>query len=325
MPERVLVTGGSGFMGTNLVQDLVADGVEVLSLDHSPPLHPGHFKVWRDTDLLDVNALSSVFQEFKPDRVVHLAARTDLDKNTTLDDYAANTVGTSNLLDAVEKAGTVRRLLVTSSMLVCRLGYIPGHDEDYAPNTRYGESKVITEKVTRERDISATWALLRPTTIWGPWHVRLQNEFIRVLQKGHYFHPGGKPCRRSYGFVGNSVHQIRRLLDASAEKIHRKTFYIGDPDINLVDYVNGFSRRIVGRDVRIVPYPAMKLGALIGDLLSTLGWKGVPLTSYRLSNMTRDNVLDVSGTLDVTGQNPYSLEEGIERTMVWLETNRYTD
>ena len=324
MSERVLVTGGSGFIGTNLVQDLVDDGVEILSLDHSPPLHPGHVSVWRETDLLDADAVLSMFQEFKPDCVVHLAARTDLDKNTTLDDYAANTIGTSNLLDAVEKTGTVRRVLVTSAMLVCRLGYIPKNDEDYAPNTRYGESKVITEKVTRERDISATWALLRPTTIWGPWQVRLQNEFLRVLQKGYYLHPGGKPCRRSYGYVGNSVHQIRRFLDTSAEKIHRKTFYIGDPDINLIDFVNGFSRRIVGRDVRIVPHSVMKLGALAGDLLSTLGWRGVPLTSYRLANMTQDNILDVSSTLEVTGQNPYSLEEGIERTLVWLEAARYT-
>jgi hypothetical protein len=113
--------------------------------------------------------------------------------------------------------------------------------------------------------------LIRPMTIWGP-------------------------CRRSYGFVGNSVHQIRR-----------KTFYIGDPAIELLDYINGFSMGLTGRRVRMAPYPVMKTGAMLGDLLAAAGWKGVPLTSFRLTNMTRDNLLDVSPTLEVTGLNPLTL------------------
>jgi len=317
---RVLVTGGSGFIGTNLIQALLDDGVGVLNLDVAPPLDPGHQAVFRATDLMDAADVQTAFREFRPEQVVHLAARTDLDPGTTVADYAVNTTGTDNLFDAVAATTTVQRILVTSSMLVCRLGYVPQGDDDYAPTTPYGESKVLTEQATRRRDLDLTWALIRPLTIWGPWHVRLENEFWRVLRKGYYIHPRGRPCRRSYGFVGNSVHQIRGLLAAPSDRVHRRTFNIGDPAIELLDFINGFSRGLRGREVRKLPYALMKSGALAGDLLTAIGFKRVPLTSYRLSNMTQDNVLDVSPTLEITGANPFTLEQGIERTVAWLDS-----
>jgi nucleoside-diphosphate-sugar epimerase len=43
---KAFITGGSGFIGTNLVADLSSDGVEVLNYDRSPPLDPGHRPYW---------------------------------------------------------------------------------------------------------------------------------------------------------------------------------------------------------------------------------------------------------------------------------------
>jgi GlcNAc-P-P-Und epimerase len=318
MPGRVLVSGGSGFIGTNLVESLARDGFDVLSFDHSAPRIPAHRRYFRRVDLLDRDAVTSAFREWKPQQVVHLAARTDLD-GASLDDYAANTTGTEIMLDAAEAAGTVTRMLVTSSMLVCPPGYVPKDEHDYAPHTPYGRSKVETERITRGRDPQFVWALLRPTTIWGPYHHGLRDQFLRVVRRGLYLHPGGRSCRRSYGYVGNAVHQIRQLLDAPEGVVRRRMFYIGDPAIELLDYINGFSRRLTGKNVRVVPYALMKSMALCGDAASALGLKGLPLTSYRLSNMTGDNVLDMSPTLAVTGPNPFTLEQGIEATVAWLD------
>ena len=319
MQRRVLVSGGSGFIGTNLVGSLARSGVEVLSLDRSLPREPAHRRWFRQVDLLDRTAVRDAFIEWRPQHVVHLAARTDLAPNASLEDNAVNTRGTEIVLEAAEAAGSVTRMLVTSSMLVCRPGYVPRDDRDYAPDTVYGQSKVETERITRERDPGFDWALIRPTTIWGPHHVGLRDEFLRLLRRGLYVHPGGRPCRRSYGYVGNVVHQIERLLGAPREAVHRRTFYVGDPPIELLDYINGFSRRLTGKDVRILPYAVMKSAALCGDLVSALGLKRVPLTSYRLANMTRDNVLDMSPTLAVTGASPFTLEQGIEATVAWLD------
>lgn len=57
-------------------------------------------KYWRNVDLLDYHSLSKTIQDFNPDYILHLAARTDL-MGETLDDYSANTIGVDNLLKAV--------------------------------------------------------------------------------------------------------------------------------------------------------------------------------------------------------------------------------
>lgn len=189
-------------------------------------------------------------------------------------------------------------------MLVCRLGYIPKHNEDYTPDTLYGESKVATEKLTRASALDCKWIIIRPTTVWGPWHLRMRDEFFRVLKKGYYFHPGGRSCLRSYGYVGNVVHQIKSLLSAPADQVHKKTFYVGDAPILLRDFVDGFSRRLCGKRVPTLPILLFRLLAQTGDLAIKLGWQNPPLNSYRLSNMTQDNIIDMSATLVVTGPLP---------------------
>lgn len=77
--------------------------------------------------------------------MIHLAARTDL-RGVTLQDYDANMSGVSNVLAAINEAGSVQRAIFASSMYVCEPGYMPKDFEDYAPHTLYGESKVETEK-----------------------------------------------------------------------------------------------------------------------------------------------------------------------------------
>jgi nucleoside-diphosphate-sugar epimerase len=94
---RVLVTGGSGFIGTNLVERYRARSWDVLDFDTCGPRDKSHLDVWRKVNLLDRVALNAAIAAFSPHYVFHLAARTDLDgKNAA--DYAANSVGTSNLV-----------------------------------------------------------------------------------------------------------------------------------------------------------------------------------------------------------------------------------
>ena len=77
--RRVLVTGGSGFVGTNAVEYYARQGVPVLSLDVRAPVSSAHHRYWQRVDILDSKALESAVRSFAPTDVVHLAARTDLD------------------------------------------------------------------------------------------------------------------------------------------------------------------------------------------------------------------------------------------------------
>ncbi|HRN37527.1 MAG TPA: NAD-dependent epimerase/dehydratase family protein, partial [Flavobacteriales bacterium] len=72
---RLLVTGGSGFIGTNLVQSALDQGWEVLNLDWNPPLKAAHRPWWREWNIMDRSATDRWIAEFRPTHLVHLAAR----------------------------------------------------------------------------------------------------------------------------------------------------------------------------------------------------------------------------------------------------------
>ena len=93
----VLVTGGSGFIGTNAVQALLDAGRTVANIDVAPPRDPRHRPLWTQVDLVDADAVRAAVAATAPASVMHLGARTDLE-GATLEDYAANTTGTANLL-----------------------------------------------------------------------------------------------------------------------------------------------------------------------------------------------------------------------------------
>jgi GlcNAc-P-P-Und epimerase len=318
---KILITGGSGFIGTNLVDQLLGcpRGL-VLSADVNPPVNPQHLDVYRRVDLRDRETLMATLCSFSPDVVVHLAARTDLD-GTSLDEYQANTAGVENLIDAVSAAGSVTRCIMCSSKLVCKNGYRPQHDEDYCPDTLYGESKVVGEKIVRNSTkLRCAWCIVRPSSIWGPWFGVPYRGFFQAIARKRYFHPGSIDPPRGFGYVGNVVHQIVKLLDAPAEKIAGKTFYLSDyQEYRIREWADTISMKLHGTRIRAIPTPLVRAAALCGDLAKALGMKNPPLTSFRLRNMWQDTAgIPLDSMKEISGPLPYTMEQGVDETIKWL-------
>lgn len=320
---RILITGGSGFIGTNVIEAFSNNANAILNYSIHPPLNPAQALHWRAGNILDPKATTAAFREFQPDRVLHLAARAECDEKTTVEEgYRANTEGTRNILEAIRTTPCVQRAIITSSQFVCAPGRLPNNDTDYFPETVYGESKVITEKLTREANLSACWTIIRPTNIWGPWHMRYRREFWRVAERGLYVHPGHQPVIRCYGYVKNVVYQIRKIFEADVDLVRGQTFYLGDRPINLYDWVNGFSRALTGRNVRVVPRSLLRILALLGDIPTRLTGKAFLINSSRFHSMTTDYQTPMERTFDLFGENPYTLEAAIKETVEWLRSCR---
>jgi nucleoside-diphosphate-sugar epimerase len=210
-------------------------------------------------------------------------------------------------------------VVFTSTQFVHQYHGFPKDDQDYAPHTVYGESKVLMEKMIREANLNVVWTIIRPTNIWGPWHLRYPFEFWRVLSKGLYVHPGRQPVTRSYGYVGNVVSQIISIIESVAEKVRGKVFYVGDPAIDLYDWVNGFSVLQTGKNVRVVPRLIVRTLAIVGDIFAIAN-VGFPITSSRYKSMTTSNIAPMERTLEAFGTPPYSLDQGIQETVEWMKT-----
>lgn len=313
---RVLVTGGSGFIGTRVVEEFLRDGHELLNLDIKAPAMEAHRSFWRTLNVVDGPAVRAECEAFHPEIVVHMAARTDT-LSRSLDDYRENILGTDTIIDVVRAARSgIRRVVFFSTQFVNQSDVAPRDDTDFAPHTAYGQSKVINEKAIRAADLSCEWAIVRPTNIWGPWHPRYPTEFWRILKKGLYVHPSGR-VTRSYGYVGNLAHQLRALLLLDSAQFDKQVFYLGDAPLDLYDWANGFSERLVGRKVTVVPRLALRAAAMIGDTVTAAGAR-FPITSSRYKSMTTDNPAPMAKTLALLGGPAFTLEQGIEETVAWL-------
>jgi nucleoside-diphosphate-sugar epimerase len=316
---KLLVTGASGFIGTNYVEFYSRQDCELLNIDVQKPLNPLHERFWRKGDILNAAEIGLIFAEFQPTHVVHMAARAECDENTTVEEgYSVNTTGTENVLSAIMQTPSIERVIIVSTQYVAGPSRLPEGAEDYFPHTVYGQSKVITEQLTRDADLDCICTLVRPTNIWGPWHMRYRREVWRVINKGMYMHPGGKPVVRSYGYVGNIIWQMDQIFKADKQIVDRQVFYIGDKPDDIYQWVDAFSMALKGKHARKVPRLILLPIGLVGDLLAKLG-RTFPLTSSRYRNMISDYLTPMDKTFNTFRDPPYSLEQGVQETLKWLE------
>lgn len=314
---RLLVTGGSGFIGTNLMANFIAKGVELINLDWNPPLNPEHAPFWKLCDIMDEKRMGELFHEFRPTHVVHLAARADTD-DTDILAYQQNDIGTERVLRAVKSTPSIERLIITSTQFVCEAGYQPKHDLDFKPFTIYGETKRRNEIATREAGLACAWTIIRPTTIWGPYSLRYRDIMFKVMKKGLYFHPSNKKVIRSYGYVGNVVWQIERMLTLPKEQMNGKVFYVGDQPVDLRIWVEAISRRLTGKSVRYIPSWLVRSIAFGGDILAAVHIP-FPITTGRYRSMTSDYITPMDRTIAALGEAPFRLEQAVDETIKWYE------
>ena len=315
--KKILVTGGSGFIGTHLIghlQNAIPD-VVIMNMDICRPHLESQYQLWTQTDILNYSDLESKILNFNPDYVIHLAANANIQFNS-LDDYEVNTTGTLNLIRVLEKIENLKHTIITSTQAVCKPNFIPKDDFDFCPNTIYGESKALMEEMCRKIKIKGSMTIIRPTYIWGPYHPTNSKDLFLAIKERYYCYPGKKKITRSYGYVKNVAWQLEQLLKFNFHEVN--VFYVGDLPINYYNWVNLFSENITGKKIRIVPLFILKLMSIFGDLISQVTKKPFLINSYRYTNMTEENITPVQRTFDLLGNPPFSLELGIAETVDWL-------
>ena len=178
---KVLVTGGSGFIGTNFIDLLEKKSCNILNLDISKPQNTEHLRYFERVDINNYKSLLSAMMKFQPDYVVHLAARTDLN-GKDLNSYLSNTVGVENIARCCKELPSVKRMILTSTKLIAPTDAQVSDLTSYNPNTIYGESKVLGEKIIESNKYFDNWIIVRPTSIWGPWSLGDNQPYGKFFQ-----------------------------------------------------------------------------------------------------------------------------------------------
>lgn len=316
MKEKVLVTGASGFIGTNLLEDLISKGYEVRNLDWKKPKIKEREEVWNNVDITDYLTFEKAVMEYHPDYIIHLAARTDLD-GKTLEDYSANVIGAENLMKIVQNLPDLKKVIITSSKFVTRNGYKVKNQFDYCPHTVYGQSKVETEKKVWENKPKCDWCIIRPTSIWGPWFGVPYRNFFDMVMRRMYFHIGHIKCHKTYGYIGNAIYQIESLLFNKTPDENNKVFYIGDePAYEINEWADEIANEL-GFKIPTMPVWFVKSLAKFGDFLGVFGIH-FPMQSFRYENMTNDGINDMGNTYVIAPEMRYTRLEGTRNTIAWI-------
>ncbi len=149
----ILVTGGAGYVGSVVAQDLLQQGHEVLVLDNLLQGHRQAVPVRADfveADLRNADVLEKVFAQFRIDGVMHMAAETVVEYSMTDPKryFTNNVIGGLNLLEAMLRQGVERFIFSSSAAVYGEPRSVP-IDEHHtkAPVNAYGESKLMFERV----------------------------------------------------------------------------------------------------------------------------------------------------------------------------------
>lgn len=319
---KILITGGSGFIGTNLINFYRQKiDIKIFNIDIVKPRDESQNNYWIQEDIMNFIKLNKLILDIKPNIIIHLAARTDLDGKED-NDYIVNVDGTKNVIKAIKNCASVEKVIFASSMLVCHAGYIPKNNDDYSYDTVYGKSKANMEMLIKNSEMNSICTIVRPTSIWGPWFVAPYKSFFNMVLKGMFFHPGNRACSKTYGYVGNLVFQIHKILNSSEINVNNKVFYLGDkPSINISQWADEIKNIAKGKNNIKLPYWVFIILAKIGDILNLFSIS-FPMTSFRLKNMTTDNILNLDELFKVVGKCPYDRQEGTKITLDWLLKNK---
>ncbi len=321
---RILVTGGTGFLGRHLVRALQDRGHLVRALGRSAQgcheLVSSGVEVIRG-DLADPQVVGRACSGI--DAVYHVAAlsapwgRWD-------DFYRTNVEGTANVLTACRTHRVGRLVHVSSPSVV-----FDGHDQVEATETvpyprrllsPYAASKKRAEELVRgARRDGLKAVIMRPKGIFGPGDRSLLPRLVRAARAGRLPQIGGGRNLVDLTYVDNVVHALVLALD-TPHAVGQTYTITGGEHVRLWDVIHTVLRRLgVEPPRRAVPYRAAYALAALAEARAWLTGVEPALTRYTVAVLGRTQTYDISAARrDLAYAPVVSVAEGIERSLAAL-------
>ncbi len=328
---KVLVTGGSGFLGRHMVSALLSckdiTSVQTFSRRLPQDLEAKDVQCFQG-DLADYTSVEKAVEGVET--VFHIGAKAGI-WGRAEDYYRANIIGTRNVLAASLKYG-VRHLIYTSTPSVVFNGEHLCNVSERTPYGKkflcpYAQTKAIAEQeVLRHNGRKGLKTIaLRPHLIWGPGDNHLIPNLIAAAKKGRLKQVGTGENWVDISYIDNVVEAHLLALEALQRNapVDGKAYFItqGDP-VKLWDWINDLLKRLRLAPVRRkVPYGlAYAIGCAFEGIYKCLRIKKQPpMTRFLAVELSKDHYFDISAAkMDLKYVPKISNDEGLARLVDYL-------
>ncbi|WP_070121741.1 NAD-dependent epimerase/dehydratase family protein [Bacillus marinisedimentorum] len=313
---KILVTGGAGFIGSRLAKQLIGKGHDILIMDNLHPYYDpvrkraqladvkeaGDF-LFKDENLLNEDAALTIFKEYQPEAVVHLAAipgvPVSLEKPHEYIDYDIK--ATVNALKAAGESGARHFIFASSSSVYGEQSGMPLHEGQAwgNPVSPYAAAKFGAEAFCRayQSIYQFDLSILRFFTVYGPWGRpdMAIPIFLDRLLSGRKITLNGMGIARDFTYIDDIISGIEQAL---AYPFRNETFNLG-----------------AGKPE--------KMETLLAMLNKHFPEMDVEQRPFRKGDVT-ETWANISKAGKMLGYKPkITLEEGLERTIAWYKEHTH--
>jgi sterol-4alpha-carboxylate 3-dehydrogenase (decarboxylating) len=344
---RVLVTGGSGFLGAHIVARLLDEGatnVGILSRKPRPLPVDEHLQQclsYHAADVADEASVSAIFSDFKPHAVIHTAAPHHNDDAAA--HQHATVDGTRVLLACASSCPDTRAFVYTSSDSAVVPTQTPLGEEEaqlytdsHYPNP-YARAKALADSATLAASSAAlATAVIRIPVIYGENDTNFIPQLLASVRKNEHKMQVGQN-KKVFEFLYTAkaaeahVLALRALLDpANTCRVAGEAFFVSDGcpqpffDFARKCYAAAGSP-VAPSQVTVIPLAALQAAASTGEwayYVFTLGFKQPTLRRDNIDHLDRGACWNIDKAKQRLGYEPVAdQDEAIKRSMDWATAN----
>ena len=317
-PTRVLITGGAGFLGINLVRYLLSRGHSVATYDIAPFDYPERSQINEVTgDIRNPDALYAAMEGC--DLVVHTAAALPL--YSEKDIRTTDLDGTRNVLTAAQKRGIGRVIHISSTAVYG----IPDHHPLFEDDTLvgvgpYGEAKVAAEQICVDfRATGLIVPILRPKSFVGPERLGVFALLYDWAKDGHGFPMIGSGNNRYQFLDVEDLCQAIYLCSTGEDAVVNDTFNVGAKEFTTMreDYPAVLDVAGFGKKIRPLPAAPVIWTLRFLELL-----KLSPLYKWVYETAVTDSFVSIDKAQSKLGYAPqFSNKQALIRNYHWYVAN----
>jgi nucleoside-diphosphate-sugar epimerase len=320
MAKTAFVTGGTGFVGLNLIDELIKQGWTVTAL-HRPTsdlTYLGRFKV--DLVVGEVTDQASLLAAIPvgTDTVFHVAGNTNMWRQGNAEQTRDNVEGTHNVVEAAI-AKSVRRLVVTSS--ISAYGDVSGAVTEDTPSqaahswvnyekTKYQAQEVARAAMARGLEV----VVMQPGGIIGPWDIGTWSRMFQMVRDDKL--PGVPPASLSFGHV---TEVVKAHIVAAERGENGGNYLLAGTDATMLDLVSAIAR-LIGKPVptKTISPVLLAIVARVGDFVSTFTKKAPSFTPEMAEGLGGTVTVSSAKAIKQLGYKTVPLEVMVKDCHDWM-------